>query len=89
MKTVYIVAWEYESGGGFDWYHTKKAADKAFIKEKENCDCPELKAAEWTAVQYQHETSLTDPVTITDEITAICTDLFDKAPLRYPVKKEI
>jgi hypothetical protein len=31
MKTVYVHAFEYAtSGGGFDWYHTAEAADKAF-----------------------------------------------------------
>ena len=37
MKTVYVVAWEYETGGGFDWYHTMEAANKGFKEEMKNC----------------------------------------------------
>jgi len=47
-KTVYIVAWEYEGGGGFDWYHTKEAADKAREAEKVN----EAELEDWEAFRY-------------------------------------
>ena len=35
MKRVYVVAWEYEGGGGFDWYNTPEEADKAYETESE------------------------------------------------------
>lgn len=33
---IYVNAWNHNSGGGFDWYKTKKDRDEAFRLEKMN-----------------------------------------------------
>jgi len=70
MKTVFVCAWEYASGGGFDWYHTAEARDKAFEKEKENCNDPLLKKDNWTAFSFDVEI----PEGMPDEDTASYID---------------
>jgi len=68
MKTVYVVAWQYNTGAGFDWYHTPEAADKAFAEEKFN-----VKAradGNWTAYRFDYNTTATDSLAVTDEIDA-------------------
>ena len=52
MKTVYVVAWHYDGGAGFDWYAEKDAADMAFQKELENVAA--FADSEWTAYQFEH-----------------------------------
>lgn len=37
-KTVYVVAWEYESGGGFDWYADRANAVARFERERDSLD---------------------------------------------------
>ncbi len=51
--TVYVVAWEYDGGGGFDWYRAKTDTDVAFVEEQKNAD--ELVDEHWTAVQFDFE----------------------------------
>lgn len=73
MKKVYVVSWEYDTGGGFDWYHTAEAADKMFEKEKINCNDINLRAENWTAFRFDVEVG---EQATTDEITgAIDADL--------------
>jgi len=66
MKRVYVVAWHYEGGAGFDWYLTPEAADKMFEEEKVNCR--EFKADDWEAYRFDFDAG--DPLfpSITDEI---------------------
>ena len=59
---IYIVAWEYIGGGGFDWYWEKKIAKKMYQEEKRNEK--EFKRTKWTA--YYREIDLT---MFSDEIT--------------------
>lgn len=35
MREVYVHAWEYATGGGFDWYQKEEAARIAYEKDKE------------------------------------------------------
>lgn len=87
MKTVHVLAWEYDTGGGFDWFFTAEAADKAFSEEKSNCDDPTLKRENWTAARYAVEVTA-DPTTnaqgVTDEIDGQCLHLFAAAARKYP-----
>ena len=52
MKTVYVVAWQYNTGAGFDWYRTPEAADKAYAEEQVNVRTPSLAAENWTAYRF-------------------------------------
>lgn len=49
VKKVYVVAWEYNTGGGFDWYHSQEDGDSAYGKELENCEF--FNDENWTARQ--------------------------------------
>ena len=48
---IYIVAWEYNGGGGFDWYTKKKDAIKA-IREERKIEI-EFKKDKWTAFYFE------------------------------------
>jgi len=48
--TIYVNAWQYNSGAGFDWYRRPGDADTAFEEEKNNCI--ELKAEGWSAYRF-------------------------------------
>jgi len=48
--TVYVNAWQYNGGAGFDWYRLPGDADKAFEEEKDNCD--EYKDEGWSAYRF-------------------------------------
>lgn len=82
MKMAHVCAWDFEGGGGFDWYHTKEAADSAFEKEKENCrqfvDC------NWTAYRFDVEVSegLTNDE-VTREIDGNLILLCDAATIKF------
>jgi hypothetical protein len=63
---VHVVAWEYEGGGGFDWYYEEEKADEAF--EKEQFNVKELVGSNWTAFRFNVDVGdLTDQ----DQITAL------------------
>lgn len=68
MRRVFVVAWHYDGGAGFDWYVNAEAADKAFEEEKKNAD--EFKADEWEAYRFDFDAG--DPLfdSITSEIDA-------------------
>ena len=59
---IYIVAWEYNGGGGFDWYLKKKDALEAIKDERKN----EIvwKKDKWTAFYFE-----VDLLSIRDDIT--------------------
>ena len=61
---VYVVAWSFENGGGFDWYFTADAASKAYAEEKENATG--FKESSWVAYRFDFEVS---PKSTNDEIT--------------------
>lgn len=69
---IYIVAWEYATGGGFDWYFTEEAAKKAFKTEKANSK--QFKDSNWIAYYCTYDTP-TDPhqdkELLTEEISEI------------------
>lgn len=50
--SVYVVAWEYNGGGGFNWYNNPKRADKAFEEEKRNANNPDFARDGWTAFRF-------------------------------------
>lgn len=87
---AHVCAWDYEGGGGFDWYFTAKAADKAFEKEKGNCLDPKLNAGGWTA--YRFDVEVRDGLT-NDEVTnAIDADLIefcDKATSKFRAEQPV
>lgn len=75
--------WEYESGGGFDWYESRTTATEAFEVEKKNCD--ELSTSEWKCVLVEYpvlDGKMGDE--ITDAINDDFCNLFDSASVRYP-----
>lgn len=80
-KTVYVVAWDCESSGGFDWYFKPEDADKAFEEEKKNAD--EFKANQWTAYRFDYEAKAEDNDEITQEIDNDLIELCDAAPIKY------
>jgi hypothetical protein len=67
-EKVYVVSWEYDGGGGFDWFYDKAIAKHALEQEK--------KEPSWDAVYFwEHETSLLpDADAVTKEIDR---DLFE------------
>ena len=89
MNRVYVVAWEYSSGGGFDWFFDAPAADRAFVEEKKNVEDPALARDNWTAARYDVEVAAdprAEPDKVTREIDAQCCELFDTAPMHYPAR---
>jgi hypothetical protein len=80
---VFCVAWEYEGGGGFNWYFTEDAANNAYALEVANCKMPELKASGWTAARFTFETRETHPDKITQDIDHRLPELFDAAEVKY------
>jgi hypothetical protein len=82
MKTVHVVAWEFESGGGFDWYRTEEAADTYFEKEKVNCD--HFHEDNWEAVQFSWVvgSGLTNEE-VTEKLTPLVDAVFPFVEKRY------
>jgi very-short-patch-repair endonuclease len=71
---VHVVAWWFNSGGGFDWYFEEAAANVAFAKEQENEKDPVLAKEGWKAHRFTHETQLTDSDEITREIDEVLSE---------------
>lgn len=63
---VHVVAWAYNSGGGFDWYRTAAAAEKAYEVELRNEKDPTLAREGWKAYRFDYE--VTSDKTATEEI---------------------
>ncbi|MGI9295170.1 MAG: hypothetical protein ACR2PS_14420 [Pseudomonadales bacterium] len=61
---VYKVAWQLNTGGGFDWYLDQEGCTKAFEQELLNCD--RFVDVEWRAVTAPLEVNSLG--TATDEI---------------------
>jgi len=66
MTKVYVVAWAYDTGGGFDWYHNTIDADSAYEKEKNNVSDSKLAKENWSAFRF--DIDVTSAETATDEI---------------------
>lgn len=78
-KTVHVVAWEFEGGGGFDWYPHKEHADKAYVEELKNVEA--FKESNWKATQFSVEIpSEWDRDKTTDEIDGWIWNTFDNLP---------
>lgn len=75
-KTVYVIAWQYNTGAGFDWYYKEADADKAWQEEKANII--ELTDENWTAFRFVHKTTKNKSA-ITDEIDAQLDNLCEAA----------
>jgi len=73
---VYINGWEFNYGGGFDWYFEKEIAELAFKKEKKNVK--EFVKDKWTAFLLEYDTKKIDSDEITEEIDLILPELIDK-----------
>ncbi len=82
MPKVFVVAWEYDTGGGFDWYYNAYAADVEFEVEKRNCHDPILAKENWTAFRFDVEVESFE--TTTDEIDAKLCELCDECQNKYP-----
>lgn len=58
---VYVVSWEYDGGGGFDWFYTAEDAAKALEVEKAD--------STWETVSaYAFDAESNDPEAVTAEI---------------------
>jgi hypothetical protein len=68
MKNVYVVAWSYDGGGGFDWYTNLEYAQKAFKEELLNESSPELSEENWTATFHVLRVKSTRPDDVTKEV---------------------
>lgn len=81
-STVHVVAWRYNGGGGFNWYHSEDAANRAYEKEKENTH--ELANSEWTAYRFDYQPVISQSDDdVTDEIDYVLDDLCDSTPYWY------
>lgn len=65
-KTVYVVAWNFNTGGGFNWYPTTKVADLWYEQEKENAR--QLADYGWKAYRFDFEVTSSDEDLITRQI---------------------
>ena len=85
-KTVYVVAWHYTGGAGFDWYAKREDADEAFKTERANCE--ELRDCLWTAYQFEMEV---DASLMGEEVTSLIDSELDercaKSKERFSVGK--
>jgi len=83
---AFVCAWEYNTGGGFDWYRTFVAADKAF--EKEKAVCKEFADVDWKAFRYnvKLDEGLTDEE-ITRQIDLSLIEDCNKAEITYQAAK--
>jgi sugar phosphate isomerase/epimerase len=81
---VYVVAWEYGGGGGFDWYPDPDAASQAWKEEQKNCIA--FAKENWEAVTFEYETQNVGEA-ITTEIDHQLPELFDKATTRYKAEQ--
>jgi len=77
VSTVYVVAWQYNTGGGFDWYRHAHDADYAYGQEKQNVEL--FKDSNWTAYRFTEVVSSLDAAT--DEITAQLDELCKAATI--------
>jgi hypothetical protein len=80
MKIAYVVGWQYDTGGGFDWYFNAKDQEKMYQKELENERDPSLAKENWKAFkfEFEYDESLTNDE-VTDKINEYTmTEQFDK-----------
>ena len=102
QEEVYVVAWQYRGGGGFDWYKTGEAANRAFEDEKITCMANKDDPCDWTAYRFDfHRGTLTDDQTtdaIGERLDELCLAAFRwfprgqeaKAPLVFnPSGREV
>lgn len=75
IDKVWVVAWEYDGGGGFDWYYTQEAAKKARRAEQRNER--EFRNERWKAILFEYNPRARKPESITREIDYyICENSF-------------
>ena len=67
-KKVYVVSWEFNTGGGFDWYFDRRTAKRAYKAELENERYPILAEEGWKASFHTYNVRATKPEAITDEV---------------------
>jgi hypothetical protein len=72
-RKVYVVAWQYTGGAGFDWYASKEDAVEAFRTEQTNCK--ELRDELWTAYTFEMEV---DASLMREEVTALIDGEIDE-----------
>jgi hypothetical protein len=59
--TVWVVAWQYDGGAGFNFYWDKDDAEAAWVDEVKNTEDPQLKAEGWSAYFFPFDYELTEP----------------------------
>lgn len=78
---VYVVAWHYNGGAGFNWYRNESAADAAFEREKENAR--EFALDDWRAYRFDFKTDFATADVITDlidrDIDELCVGSDERA----------
>jgi hypothetical protein len=83
MTKVYVVAWRFNTGGGFDWYVYKADADAAWREERLNAES--FASEGWKAYRFEYQTRL-DVIyedEITDEIGEQLDSLCDTSVVSY------
>ena len=53
-KTVYVVSWDCETSGGFDWYYKEDLAKAAFEKEKTDMSADKLVSDKEAVYYFEH-----------------------------------
>ena len=83
---IYIVAWEYDTGGGFNWFYKKEAALTAFDDEKKNCN--DWVEVNWQVAYFEYKSKSEIPEEIDNEIEINLETLFNSATMKYKAIKE-
>lgn len=81
---VFVVAWHYNGGAGFDWYYTADAANKAFEEEKVNAVT--FADNDWTAYRFDFNSLSSESEAITEEIDSQLDELSENAAIKFPTE---
>jgi hypothetical protein len=84
-KVVHVVAWKYDGGAGFDWFHDAESADRAFEEEKKNTE--QFEGASFTAYRFDVTVHTLIPHEITTEIEDDLVALCEQAEIKFKVEK--
>lgn len=76
-QTIYVVAWEYDGGGGFDWFRRRAHQRDAWAKQKVNRNV--FKELKWRARKFQFKTMRGTFDAINQEIEARILAMEEKA----------
>lgn len=79
MNRVFVVAWQYHTGAGFDWYRTEEAASGAFTEEQINVQ--QFANENWTAYFFPFDTPFSSTRAITHAIDGQFDSLCSQATI--------